>query len=110
MSLDTTYNSRFGQSLYDICLQTYGTIEEIFKIISDNNIGSLNDLYLYRNSIKFDSSLIVNYDVYDHLNNNNIYYISDNIVPKVVPILTQDKQFEDGNYFEFQDLIQFDFN
>ncbi len=31
-----------GQSIYDICLQTYGSLDYLVKLLQDNNIASIN--------------------------------------------------------------------
>ena len=37
-----TYQSISGQSIYDICLQTYGVLDYLYKLMIDNGILGLN--------------------------------------------------------------------
>lgn len=36
-----TYTSRYGQSYYDVCLNTYGTLDLMIKLLQDNNVTSI---------------------------------------------------------------------
>jgi hypothetical protein len=38
----TKFSAIAGQSIYDVCLQTYGTLDNLFKLMQDNNILGLN--------------------------------------------------------------------
>lgn len=37
-----TYQSISGQSIYDVCLQTYGELDYLYKLMQDNGILGLN--------------------------------------------------------------------
>lgn len=37
-----TYTSTTGQSLYDICLMVYGTLDNFIKFCNDNNQTDMN--------------------------------------------------------------------
>ena len=37
-----TYKALDGQSLYDVCLQTYGSLNYLVKLMTDNNISNLD--------------------------------------------------------------------
>lgn len=39
----STYSSKLNQSIYDVCLQTYGTLDMLVKLMTDNNISGLED-------------------------------------------------------------------
>jgi hypothetical protein len=34
--------TEFGQNIIDLCLQCYGSLDSLFKLILDNNLGNLN--------------------------------------------------------------------
>lgn len=69
------YVSKEGQSIYDVCLQTYGTLEYLFKLIRDNNIGSVSAQFFHKEFF-FDEDLVEDYLLYSKINNENINYIT----------------------------------
>lgn len=58
------YTSKEGQSLYDICLTVYGSIDSIYKLIQDSNIDSTNEgdlrnkVFTYSVKLQADSLLV----------------------------------------------------
>lgn len=46
-----------GQSIYDLCLMTYGDLKYVYKLMTDNNIVSLNDTNLSGKKIIFNPTL-----------------------------------------------------
>lgn len=54
------YSAVTGQSLYDVCLNTYGTLDLLLKLIMDNNIENINVYPYSGQSFSYDPSLIVN--------------------------------------------------
>jgi hypothetical protein len=63
-----------GQSLWDVCLQTYGTLNLMTKLLQDNNIESIN-IYPYGGQ-KFiwDETLSANQSINISSTNANIIY------------------------------------
>lgn len=55
-----TYTALNGQSIYDVCLMTYGTLDRLFKLIGDNNFGSVNNYPFVGQSFTWDDTLIFN--------------------------------------------------
>ena len=53
------YKAINGQSIYDICLMTYGTFDLLFKLVSDN-LNSIDDVIVSGQTFIWDSSLSVN--------------------------------------------------
>jgi hypothetical protein len=47
-----------GQSIYDLCLMTYGDLKYVYKLIIDSNIVSLNESTLSGKEIIFDPMLV----------------------------------------------------
>jgi hypothetical protein len=66
------YNSSDGQSISDICLNTYGTLDLLSKIMTDNNITDINQKIESNTTINWDLDLCVDRLLYDHWKNNNI--------------------------------------
>ena len=53
-----TYVAKQGQSIFDICLQTYGDLNLIYKLIQDNGIESILTAGFSGMSFNYDASLI----------------------------------------------------
>ncbi|MES2382597.1 MAG: hypothetical protein V4538_16230 [Bacteroidota bacterium] len=47
-----------GQSIYDLCLMTYGDFKYLYKLMQDNNIIGPNDINLSGKKINFNPILI----------------------------------------------------
>lgn len=63
-----------GQSLFDVCLMTYGSLEYMYKLIQDNNIDSINENNLSQKEFTFDTSLINDSLLYSkNINTNTVY-------------------------------------
>lgn len=56
-----------GQSIYDLCLMTYGDLKYLYKLVQDNNILSLNDTNLSGKKITFNPTLIHDIGFYNFL-------------------------------------------
>lgn len=68
------YTWRNGQSIYDVCLNTYGTLRHLFKLMADNAISSVNDLSFIGKVIYFETNLIVDNSLYNRNSDQNIHY------------------------------------
>lgn len=65
-----TYYSLNNQTIYDVCLMTYGTIDNLFKLIQDNNFGSVNNYPFQGQPFAWDDTLVFNQQVF--LSNKSI--------------------------------------
>lgn len=54
------YNSVNGQSLLDVCLSVYGTLDYLYKLIVDNNISGVDYDPTTGQVFVYDDSLTVN--------------------------------------------------
>jgi hypothetical protein len=54
-----TFNAIAGQSIYDVCLQTYGSLDYLYKLMQDNGIQGLNEPVSSRQPFVWDDSLVV---------------------------------------------------
>lgn len=61
-----SYNSTNGQSIYDVCLMTYGSLDYLSKLIIDNGYGSA-DNYPGNKIFIWDDSLIVDSVAYNQM-------------------------------------------
>ena len=55
-----TYISQDGQSIYDVCLNTYGTLNLLVKLITDNNFPNVDNYPVTRSAFQYDDTLTVN--------------------------------------------------
>lgn len=54
------YISQQGQTIYDVCLNTYGTLDLLVKLKTDNGFKSLQDDFKPGTVFKYDDTLVVN--------------------------------------------------
>lgn len=57
------YSAIAGQSIYDVCLQTYGSLDFLYKLIQDNDIAGVNVPVLSRQQFVWDDSLVLDQQV-----------------------------------------------
>lgn len=62
-----TYIAIANQNIYDVCLMTYGTLDNLtggqsalFKLMQDNDFGSVNNYPLQGQKFKWDDTLVFN--------------------------------------------------
>lgn len=53
------YSAIAGQSIYDVCLQTYGSLDYLYRLMQDNGIEGLNEQIYSRQEFVWDDSLVV---------------------------------------------------
>jgi hypothetical protein len=58
-----TYQAIAGQSIYDVCLQTYGALDFLYKLMQDNGIAGVNEPVLSRQQFIWDDSLVLDQQV-----------------------------------------------
>ena len=67
------YKAINGQSIYDICLMTYGTFDYLFKLVSEN-LTSIEDVIVSGKIFTWDTTLSINPNTNQTLSNNNIIF------------------------------------
>lgn len=58
-----TYKAINGQSIYDVCLQTYGSLDYLFKLMQDNAFAGLDEIVISGQEFFWDDSLVINQQV-----------------------------------------------
>lgn len=58
-----TYKAINGQSIYDVCLQTYGSLDYLFKLMQDNAFAGLDEIVISGQEFVWDDSLVINQQV-----------------------------------------------
>lgn len=57
------YYATMGQSLYDICLNVYGSLDYLLKLMLDNNITALSYMPLSGQQFVYDTTLVANQQI-----------------------------------------------
>lgn len=95
-ALTGVYFTLTNQSIYDVCLQLYGSLDNLVNMISTNNFGGLNDSNIQGRKVIFDlvkrqDSLLGRYNF-----QNNINYATNYVTPQ--PPVYSFELREDGGY------------
>lgn len=99
MALDK-YITQEGQNIYDVVLQKYGTLDELFTIFADNPALTINTDLVGLQELLIDSEIVGDETVKNnYLTKSKITNNADN---DFVAVINQ-KQFEDGTPFDFED-------
>ncbi len=61
-------------TIYDVCLNTYGTLDLLVKLMVDNNFPGVNSYPVNGSEFVFDETLINNELIYNQATLNNIKY------------------------------------
>ena len=54
------FNAVSNSTIYDVCLNTYGTLDLLVKLMTDNNYSSVNDSPVNGQVFSFDETLVAN--------------------------------------------------
>jgi hypothetical protein len=72
-----TFNAIAGQSIYDVCLQTYGSLDYLFKLMQDNGVPGLNENVSSRQPFVWDDSLVLDQVQNAAFAASRVYYSTD---------------------------------
>jgi hypothetical protein len=70
----TNFISINNCTIYDVCLNTYGTLDLLTKLMNDNNFPGVNYYPENGRIFTFDETLIKNENIYNQAALNNIKY------------------------------------
>lgn len=59
-----TFTAVSGQSVYDICLNCYGTLDLLYKLLKDSGIDSVNIIPYSGQKFTYDDSLVIDINVF----------------------------------------------
>ena len=59
----TTYYSVSGQSLFDVCLNTYGSLDYLYKLLADNNVANINAPVVSNQAFIWDETLTTDQNI-----------------------------------------------
>lgn len=66
------FMGRYGQNLFDVCLNTYGTLEYYVKMLVDNKYD--NTLIPNNNLFIFTPNLVVDVNIFNTVTGKGVYY------------------------------------
>ena len=96
----STYTAVTGQSTYDICLITYGSLDFLVKLVNDNGITDINNTALTGIAFTYDNSLIVNEILHQQLNQQ---YGTSQIITYDTGINPENDRYHDSYYDSLHD-------
>ncbi len=62
------------QNIYDLCGMAYGSFDRMYKFIQENGFDSINSTNVSGKSLVYDTNLVVDNMLYNHINNNSIVF------------------------------------
>lgn len=89
--MQKNYNAIYGQSIFDVCLNTYGSLDDLFKLLQDssgtnkglNDVPASGQLYVYDDSLVADQQINqaytlsgINYATYFGVNGSSMYIVT----------------------------------
>ena len=77
------YRSQYGQSIFDITLQLYVSLDYTYKLIQDNGIDSINTS-VFPNLFVWDDTLVQNQQQNVSFAQSGIYYSTLEVPPTAV--------------------------
>jgi hypothetical protein len=66
-----------GQSIYDVCLNCYGTLDLLYKLLQDNGIDSVNVKPFSRQLFTYDDTLVVDQGINQQFTQAGLKYATD---------------------------------
>ena len=70
----STYKGINGQSLMDVCLNTYGSLDYLYKLLQDSGVSNINQPVVSQQQFTWDSDLIVDQNVNKITTLQNVIY------------------------------------
>lgn len=101
------YIAQEGQSIYDVVLQNYGTLDELFTIFVDNPSLTINDDLTALQELQINTDIVGNEDIKKEYFTTS--FITNNADGNFTPVIDQ-KQFNDLTPFDFNDGEPYEFN
>lgn len=71
------FNAVYGQSNFDVCLNTYGSLDNLYKLLKDSGVDGINSTPASNQQFTYDDDLLVNGGVTQNFELNGIKYATD---------------------------------
>ena len=78
-----TIESADRQTVYDLCLMTYGSIDTLYKLITDNSINTVDDTSLSGLLLTFDKTQVTDNIMLNYINKYGIVMCTGDSVDEV---------------------------
>lgn len=75
------FKSSNGQSIFDLCIQTYGSLEFLYQFINENNVGSLLSNDIDERVFTFDKRKIKDNIFYNNITGKGVRLKTENFAP-----------------------------
>jgi len=75
--MQQNFNAANGQSLLDVCLNTYGTTNLLYKLLQDNAIPNLDYTPVTGQPFLYDDNLVIDQAINQYTSRTNTYYATD---------------------------------
>jgi len=75
--MQQNYKAVNGQSLLDVCLNTYGTTDLLYKLLQDNSIAGLDYTPVTGQVFVYDDDLVIDQGIAQYFNQTNTKYATD---------------------------------
>jgi len=72
-----TWRGREGQNMFDVCIQTYGILDDQIKLLTDNNLELTSSVYAQE--FNYDSTLIANSSIWNRSTGMGIIFSTGNL-------------------------------
>ena len=97
-----------GQSLFDIVLQEFGTLDNIGNFMADNPSILVNDEFFSGQEVTINSENIGDNDIKAKF--IKINFVTNNKDDNFIVSVQDQKQFQNGDAFDFQNGDTFEYN
>jgi hypothetical protein len=75
--MQQNYKAVNGQSLLDVCLNTYGTTDLLYKLLQDNSIANLDYTPVTGQAFVYDDDLVIDQGVALYFSQTGTTYATD---------------------------------
>lgn len=102
INVSRTYRSLHNQTIFDVALMTLTDLNQVFTLMLDSGFKNVNTIPKNNTTFTFDPQNITDNALKNYLNNSKVVFTTGE----------QDsgaKQFEDGERFDFQDNVAYEF-
>jgi len=104
----STLKVQEGQNIFDVVLQEFGELEQIGLFLADNSVLTINDELVSGQEVEINSDNIGNIDVKTKYIRTN--FITNNKDSNFIPSFQDQKQFQNGDAFDFMNGDAFQYN
>jgi len=75
--MQQNFNAINGQNLLDVCLNTYGTTDLLYKLLQDNFIPNLDYTPITGQMFVYEDNLVIDQGINQFFSRGNTYYATD---------------------------------